>query len=161
MKIKDRLETAKGKLEVGATHDFIDDLAPVYAGIDDLVLVAPETGAQVKAKVKKAEAPAKADKTQEAAQQVDEVANDIVATRIHIPIAYVQGQIDAAREALSGQDIDAAHKDVRRAIDSLLVLASGSTWTPCRSSISQRLWWSVTAPGPRTRSCSTTPTASP
>jgi len=125
--IKDRLEDAKGKLEAGATHDFFDDLAPVYANIDDLLLVAPGLGGQIKGKVQKAEQQAKAGKKDEALKQVDAVLDQVTATRVYIPILYVQGQIDAARKALTKQKIEAARADVAKALDSLTLVITGDT----------------------------------
>jgi hypothetical protein len=127
VEIKDRLETAKGKLEDGATHDFFDDLAPVYASIDDLLVVAPELSGQVKGKVRNAEKLVKEGKQGEALKQVDEVVDHVIATRVYIPILYVQGQIDAARKALTRDEIKAARKAVEKALGSLKVVIAGDT----------------------------------
>jgi hypothetical protein len=127
VEMKDRLETAKGKLEAGVSHDFFDELAPVYASIDDLLLVAPELGGQVKGKVQKAEQLAKSGKQGEALKQVEEVVNHVIATRVYIPILYVQAQIDVARKALSRDDINSARKGVEKALGSLIVVVTGDT----------------------------------
>ena len=122
---KDRLESAKDKLAAGATQDFIQQLAPVYAGIDDLILVAPELGGQVKGGVTKAESLAKAGKSGEALKQVDDVVDNVVANRIYIPIHYVQDELDIARKALSRNDIAAAHRGVEKALGSMIYVVTG------------------------------------
>jgi hypothetical protein len=122
VEMKDRLENAKGKLEAGATHDFIEELAPVYASIDDLLLVAPEMSKRVKEKVHQAQSAAKAGKQDEALKQVNAVIDNIVATRVFLPIVYVNSQIDTARKALFRADIVGARKSVAKALESLVVI---------------------------------------
>jgi len=89
--------------------------------------VAPGLGRQIKSKVQKAEQQAKAGKKDEALKQVDAVLDQVTATRVYIPILYVQGQIDAARKALTKQKIEAARADVAKALDSLTLVITGDT----------------------------------
>jgi hypothetical protein len=127
VEIKARLETARKSLEASAAHDFVDDLAPVYASIDDLMLVAPEMAQKVKAEVRQAEGKAQAGAREQALGQVDALIREIVATRVYLPIAYVEGQIDVARKALVRSDIKGARAAVEKALDSLVVIASNGS----------------------------------
>jgi len=127
VQFNDRLETANGKLGASAARDFFDDLAPAYAGIDDLMLVAPELGEQVKDKARKTQKLAKAGKPGEVLAQVDGLPDHVLAARVYIPIAYVQGQIDAARKTLARCDIEGAYKGVEKALGSLTAVITDDT----------------------------------
>jgi hypothetical protein len=123
--MKDRLENARGKLEAGATHEFIDQLAPVYDSIADLQLVAPRLGREVHGKVKQAEKLAGSGKRDQALQQVDQVLDKIVTVQVYVPILDIQGQIDAARKALQQQDIPMARDKVDKALGSMIAIVQG------------------------------------
>ena len=123
--MKDRLETAKGQLEAGATHEFFQDLAPVYASIDDLTMLSPELAGQVKNSVKQAENLARSGARDDAIKQVDKVVGDVVASRIDMPIRYVRQQLGIARKALDRDDIGAARKGVEKALGSMIYVVTG------------------------------------
>jgi hypothetical protein len=127
VRIKTRLETARGTLQASLGQDFVDDFAPVYASIDDLMLVAPEMARQVNAEVRQAESNAQAGESKRAIAQVDALIRRIVATRVYLPIEYVEGQIDVARKALVRDDIKAARAAVEKALGSLVVIASAGS----------------------------------
>jgi hypothetical protein len=123
--MKDRLENAKGKLQAGATHAFIDQLAPVYDSITDLQLVAPGLSLEVRGKLQQAEHMARSGKHQQALQQVDEVLDEIVNVRVYVPILDIQGQIDAARKALQQGHIQAARDRLDKALGSMIAIVQG------------------------------------
>ena len=123
--MKDRLENAKGKLLAGATHAFIDQLAPVYASIADLQLVAPRLGQEVRGKVRQAEKLAGSGRRDQALQQVDQVLDKIVSVQVYVPILDIQGQIDAARKDLHQDNIQTARDRVDKALGSMIAIVQG------------------------------------
>jgi len=123
--IKDRLDTAKGKLEAGATHAFIDQLAPVYDSIADLQLVAPNLGREVRGDIEQAQRLARSGRRDQALQQVNRVLDKIVTVQVYVPILDIQGQIDAARKALQQGDMPMARDRVDKALGSMIAIVQG------------------------------------
>jgi hypothetical protein len=123
--MKDRLGTAKGKLEAGATHAFIDQLAPVYDSVADLQLVAPDLGREVHDSIEQAQRLARSGRRDQALQQVDRVLDKIVSVRVYVPILDIQGQIDAARKALQQDDMPKARDRVDKALVSMIAIVQG------------------------------------
>ena len=123
--MKDRLENAKGQLQAGATHAFIDQLAPVYDSIADLRVVAPGLGQEVQGKVQQAQQLARSGKRDQALQQVDQVLDKIVNVQVYVPILDIQGQIDAASKALHHGDMQMARDKVDKALGSMIAIVQG------------------------------------
>ncbi|MEJ2529694.1 MAG: hypothetical protein P8Z39_06365 [Gammaproteobacteria bacterium] len=80
--MKDKLLNAKGQLESGATHDFVQTLAPVYTGIDNLALISPRMAGSLRSGVNKAENLAKGGEGKQAVKQIDDVVDQLTLTRV-------------------------------------------------------------------------------
>ena len=120
--MKERLESAKRNLQMGTNHAFIDQLAPVYASVVDLQLVAPELGHELRDQLQQAQRLAGSGKRDEALQQLDQILDKIVTVRVYVPVLEVKGQIDAARQALQGGDIQVARDKIEQALGSMIAI---------------------------------------
>jgi len=126
VEITDRLMNARDRLAAGAEHAFIEQLAPVYSGIDDLAQVSPQMAGRFRQGVERAEVEAVMGQRAKAMEKIDEVVDRIVITRAYLPILYVERQLERAHQALSRQDTDRARRSVERALGSLVTVSSGS-----------------------------------
>jgi hypothetical protein len=124
--MKDKLLNAKGQLESGATHDFVQTLAPVYTGIDNLALISPRMAGSLRSGVNKAENLAKGGEGKQAVKQIDDVVDQLTLTRVYLPILTVNQQLEIAQKALANEDTPAAKTAIEQALGSILVVQTGT-----------------------------------
>jgi len=119
--LNDDVFNAKGKLAMGETELFYDQLLPIYSELDDLAMYAPEQELKAKLHLRKAESFAHKHNTKAASEKLDEVMNVISETGIYLPVVYVNGQIRAALHDLNQPESNGrtALKAVDNAIESL------------------------------------------
>jgi len=119
--LNDDIFNAKGKLALGETELFYDDLLPIYTELDELAMYAPEKALKAKLHLRKAESFAHKNNTKASIKKLDEVMNVVSETGIYLPVVYVNGQIKAALHDLKQPESDGrtAIKAVDNAIESL------------------------------------------
>jgi hypothetical protein len=120
--VVDSIRNAKHELTTSSTGLVVDDLLPIYANLEEMAEFAPEVAKKAKAKLDEAARHAKAGEKTKAAKKLEEVATDIAATTVYLPVLYVQDQVEAAIKALDKKPADkaAAKSDVDKAMDSLV-----------------------------------------
>lgn len=116
--VADNLETARNKLVAGEEELFYDDLLPIYTSIDDIQIYAPRLARHVQGKMKEAEAQARRGKSQEAAQTLHAVSEEVIHSTVYLPLNYVESQIEVASAAMDGDHPDTAK--AQAAIDNAL-----------------------------------------
>ncbi|MEJ2393433.1 MAG: YfdX family protein [Candidatus Thiodiazotropha sp.] len=127
--IKDNLINAKGRIVAGATHDFFQQLVPVYTAIDNLALVSPQMAGNFRQGVEQAESLAKSGNGQAAMKQVDDVVDQLTLSRIYLPILFVKEQITTAQKLLAQKDMVSARQNVERALGSVIAVSTGDVVT--------------------------------
>ena len=122
MAVADDVKTARNKLVSGEEELFYDDLLPIYASVDDMQIYAPELAKHVHSKLKKAEAQARSGKSQDAAQTLREVSDEVTHTTVYLPLGYVDNQIQVAMAAMKGDHPDSAtaQSAIDKALNSLI-----------------------------------------
>ncbi|MET0088771.1 MAG: YfdX family protein [Candidatus Thiodiazotropha sp.] len=127
--MKDKLLNAKGQLEDGATHDFVQTLAPVYSSIDNLAMISPRMAGSLRTGVQQAATLAKAGDAKQAAKQIDDVVDQLTLARVYLPIITVNRQIGLAQKALAKQDMPGARTAIEQALGSILIVQTGTVST--------------------------------
>ncbi|MET0053027.1 MAG: YfdX family protein [Candidatus Thiodiazotropha sp.] len=127
--MKDKLLNAKGQLEDGATHDFLQTLAPVYSSIDNLAMISPRMAGSLRTGVQQAANLAKAGDGKQAAKQIDDVVDQLTLPRVYLPIITVNQQIGLAQKALAKQDMSGARTAIEQALGSILIVQTGTVST--------------------------------
>jgi hypothetical protein len=127
--MKDKLLNAKGQLEDGATHDFLQTLAPVYSSIDNLALISPRMAGSLRSGVQQAATLAKGGDGKQAAKQIDDVVDQLTLTRVYLPIITVNQQLELAQKALARQDTTGARNAIEQALGSILIVQTGTVST--------------------------------
>ena len=119
--LNDEIFNAKGKLALGETELFYDQLLPIYGELDELAVYAPEKALKAKLHLRKAESFAHKNNPKASIKKLNEVMDVISETGIYLPVVYVNGQINAALYDLSRPESDGltALKAVDNALDSL------------------------------------------
>lgn len=132
VEVVDQIRDVRNVL-VGEIRDVAaDELLPIYASLDQMELYVPQLAQQSKAKVEQAEKSINNGEKQEAAATLQEVASDISATTVYLPVSYVAKQVNAARNALDKEkpNVTTAQKAVESALDNLIVSSSGLLAVP-------------------------------
>jgi hypothetical protein len=139
MVVVDQLDNAKNKLLGEDDTLAIDDFLPIYSSLDELEAYAPELAQHARAKVKEAEKHVTAGNHQRAAQQLKEVASDISATVVYMPVVYVSDQVTVAEKALDRKDPDVktARQAIDNALNSLVVHSDNLLLTPAKTAARQ------------------------
>jgi len=101
-----------------------DDLLPIYAGIDEMTVYAPEVARKTRGMLKEAEKHAQRGDRQFAAKAIREAADEISRRTVYLPVDYVDRQIRVAQNALKQEkpDVSAAKAAVEKSLDSLKVV---------------------------------------
>lgn len=130
--VADDIRNAKNSLVAEDSQEFYEDLLPIYASLNQLEVYAPDTAKNAHKKIKQAENQARHSDKKAASQTLQEVAEDIAATNIYLPVRYVRGQISVAVDALdrSSPNVDAAKTAVNNALDSLTAFRVDTVITP-------------------------------
>lgn len=132
VEVADQIRNVSNVL-VGEVRDVAaDDLLPIYASLDQMELYVPQLARQSKDKVAQAEKSINNGEKQEAAAKLKEVASDLSATTVYLPVSYVAEQVNAARHALDKDkpNVATAKKAVESALDNLVVSSSGLLAVP-------------------------------
>ncbi|MCB1875329.1 MAG: YfdX family protein [Chromatiales bacterium] len=117
--VVDNIRNAKQELLASSTGVIVDDLLPIYASLDEMAEFAPELAKSAKTKLDDAVQHASSGDKEKAAAKLDEVADEISATTVYLPVLYVEGQVLAARKALDHDPADT--KTAATAIDNSLL----------------------------------------
>jgi hypothetical protein len=117
--VVDNIRNARQELLASTTGVIVDDLLPIYASLDEMAEYAPELANQAKAKLDRVAKHAARGEKEKAAEQLDEVADDISATTVYVPVLYVENQVQAARRALNQESPDV--KTAQSAVDNALL----------------------------------------
>lgn len=125
--VSEDLFNAKGKLALEETDRFYDELLPIYAELDEMEAYSPKVAQQARGKLKQAEELSRTGKSDEAANNVQEVISMLAETDVYLPVVYVHGQLEAAQNALSEthRDLATAKAAIDNALDSLTALTEG------------------------------------
>jgi hypothetical protein len=120
--VVDDVRNAKNELLASSDDIIVDDLLPIYSSLDEMAEYAPELAQRAKAKVDEAAQHMRKGDKEKAAQKLDEVAADISATTVYLPVLYVENQVEAARNALDQDppDTETAKSAVDNAMLSLV-----------------------------------------
>lgn len=112
---------AKGKLAMGETDRFYEDLLPIYSEIDDLAVYVPRAAQKARHHLSKSENLAREGQTKQAMASLGEVMEIISETTVYLPVLFVEGQIKAALYALNQpkRDVPLAKRAIANALDSL------------------------------------------
>ncbi len=132
VEVVDQIRDVRNVL-VGEVRDVAaDELLPIYASLDQMALYVPQLARQSKAKVEQAEKAINKDEKQAAAATLQEVASDISATTVYLPVSDVAEQVNAARNALDKEkpDVAIAKKAVKSALNDMIVSSSGLVVMP-------------------------------
>jgi len=123
---------AKGKLAMGETDRFYDDLLPIYSQLDDLALYAPEAAKKATGHLKNAEGLARKGKSKEALDSLKDVMDVVSKTTVYMPVLYVEGQLKAALYGLNQpkRDTALAKKAIANALNSLSAFTEEVVITP-------------------------------
>jgi hypothetical protein len=117
--VVDNIRNAKHELLASNAGLIVDDLLPIYANLDEMAEFAPELAKTAKTKMDDAVKHVNKGDKDQAAEKLDEVAADISATTVYLPVLYVEHQVEAARNAL---DQDPANsKTAKTAVDNALL----------------------------------------
>lgn len=120
--VSDTLRNAQHKLVSGDISATGDTLLPIYAQLDDMQVYAPKLAQHSRSKVQAAEAQARKGDQQGASRALTDVANEIQATTVYLPLGQVQRDIQAAKADLNRPtpNLAAAKQSVDRALGSLV-----------------------------------------
>jgi hypothetical protein len=120
--VSDTLRNAQHKLVGGDISATGDTLLPIYAQLDDMQVYAPKLAQHSRSKVQAAEAQARKGDQQGASRALTDVANEIQATTVYLPLGQVQRDIQAAKADLNRPtpNLAAAKQSVDRALGSLV-----------------------------------------
>ena len=106
--VKDNVRNADHELVSSRAGIIVGDMLPIYSSLDEMSEFAPELAKTTKSKLDEAAQQADKGKQEQAVTKVDEVAEDVSATTVYLPVLYVEHQIEAARNALSQDPADTA-----------------------------------------------------
>lgn len=120
--VVDHIRNAKHELLASSTGVIVDDLLPIYSSLDEMEEFAPELAAKAKAHLDEAAKHVQKGEKKEAAEKMDEVADEISSTTVYLPVLYVEHQVTAARVALDKDpsDTETAKSAVDNALESLV-----------------------------------------
>ena len=120
--VVDNIRNAKHELLASNTGVIVDDLLPIYSSLDEMAEFAPELAAKAKAHLDEAVKHVQKGEKKEAAEKMDEVAQEISATTVYLPVLYVEHQVTAARVAMDKDpsDTETAKSAVDNALESLV-----------------------------------------
>jgi hypothetical protein len=107
--------------KVGALSN---DLLPIYAGIDEMIVYAPQVAGKTRGLLKQAENHARNGDTRHAASVLREAASEVSEHTVYLPVGYVERQIRVAQNALNQEkpDVSTAKAAVENSLDSLNVV---------------------------------------
>lgn len=120
--VSDSIRNAQHKLVGGDISATSDTLLPIYAQLDDMQVYAPKLAQHSRNRVQAAEVLARKGDQQGASRALTDVANEIQATAVYLPLGQVQRDIEAAKADLnrSTPNLAAAKQSVDRALGSLV-----------------------------------------
>lgn len=116
--VVDHIRNAKHELLASSTGVIVDDLLPIYSNLDEMQEFAPELAAKAKAHLDEAAKHVQKGEKKEAAEKMEEVAQDISSTTVYLPVLYVEHQVTAALVALDKDPSDT--KTAKSAVDNAL-----------------------------------------
>lgn len=130
--VVDDISNAKDRLTSEDIDIFYDDLLPIYANLDEMAVYAPTVAQKAKTQMKQAEHEVRRHNHQAAAKILQNVADDISATTVYLPVGYVDGQVHAALNALEQATPDKATAKiaVRNALNSLTAVTDNVVIMP-------------------------------
>jgi hypothetical protein len=110
------------------------DFLPIYAGLDELAVYAPEVARKTRGMVKQAEKHAAGGDKKRAAGMLQEAAAVVTEHTVYLPVEYVDRQVRAALYAVnqSKPDLMAAKAAVGRALDSLTTVVDAVVTAPVK-----------------------------
>jgi len=111
-----------------------DDLLPIYAGIDEMTVYAPQVAGKTRGMLKQAESHARSGDTRHAASVLREAASEIAEHTVYLPVSYVERQIRVAQNALNQEkpDVSTAKAAVENSLDSLYRVVDAVIQTAAR-----------------------------
>ena len=116
--VVDNVRNAKSQLLSTDSGVVVDDMLPIYSSLDEMSAYAPELAGKAKAKLDQAVQHMNKGEKQQAAEKLDEIAADISATTVYLPVNYVEHQIESAIVYLDQDPADT--KTANQAIDNAL-----------------------------------------
>lgn len=119
--VNEHTQNARGKLALGESGVFYDELLPIYAELDALEIYAPTAAQKARKHLKQAEAKARKGDNKAAMESLQNVMDVVAETKLYLPVMYVEGQLDAAINALSGlkRNASIAKTAITNALESL------------------------------------------
>ena len=116
--VVDSLHDAKSELLATDSDVALDDMLPIYSSIEEMATYAPVLAGKAKVKLDKAVQQMHRGEKQQAAEKLDEIADDISSTTVYLPVNYVEHQIKTALVLLEREPADT--KTANHAIDNAL-----------------------------------------
>jgi hypothetical protein len=116
--VADNIRNAKSELLSTDSSIVVDDMLPIYSSLDEMADYAPELAGKAKAKLDQAVQHMHKGEKHQAAEKLDEIAAEISATTVYLPVNYVENQIELARVSLDQDPADT--QTANRAIDNAL-----------------------------------------
>jgi hypothetical protein len=109
IEVVDQIRDVRNVL-VGEVRDVAaDELLPIYASLDQMALCVPQLTPQSKSKVEQAEKAINKGEKQAAASTLQEVASDISATTVYLPVSAIAAQVNAARKCAGQRKAQCRH----------------------------------------------------
>ena len=111
-----------------------DDLLPIYAGIDEMTVYAPQVAVKTRGMLKQAENHARSGDNRQAASVLREAAAEVSEHTVYLPVGYVERQIRVAQNALNQKkpDVSLAKAAVENSLDSLNLVVNTVIQTATR-----------------------------
>lgn len=123
---------AKGKLALGETEVFYDELLPIYSELDEMSIYAPEPAKKAQGHLKKAEKLARKGDSKAAMSSIKDVMDAISESTLYLPVMTVEGQLKAALYSLNQpkRDVKTAETAIQNAMKSLKAYTDEVLETP-------------------------------
>lgn len=117
------IRDAKNRLVAEGVETFTDAILPVDGYVDKLAVFAPKLAESARAGLNKAKEKAKANDTNGAALQLQEVADEMSTTTFYLPVRHAYDELVKARLALAQKtpNVGVASKAINGALDVIAV----------------------------------------
>jgi len=111
-----------------------EDLLPIYAGIDEMTIYAPQVAGKTLGMLKQAENHAHSGDTRHAASVLRAAASEVSQHTVYLPVSYVERQIRVAQNALNQEkpDVSTAKAAVENSLTSLNLVVDTVIQTAAR-----------------------------
>ncbi len=117
--VVDDIRNVKHELLVSSADVAVNDLLPIHASLNEMAEFAPRLAGNAKSRVDEAVVQARNGDKKQAAKTLEEVAAEISATTVYLPVLYVERQLNAALNALDQDPPDV--KMAQSAVDNTLL----------------------------------------